>query len=104
MLNINIFNPSLFKKYSFIKGVGLYGSCVKGTNREDSDIDLWIKVEKVKEEELSKLTNELKRKNERIKPLFLTKEKIEFLKKEDTVFYYSLVFGSIILYGEEIEV
>jgi predicted nucleotidyltransferase len=84
--------------------VGLYGSCVKGTNIEDSDIDLWVKIKKVKEEELSKLTNELKRKDERIKPLFLTKEKIEVFKKEDIVFYYSLVFGSITLYGEEIEV
>ncbi len=104
LLNINIFNPALFKKYPFIEGVGLYGSCVKGTNIEDSDIDLWVKIKKVKEEELSKLTNELKRKDERIKPLFLTKEKIEVFKKEDIVFYYSLVFGSITLYGEEIEV
>lgn len=104
LLNVNIFNPYIFKKYPFIEGVGLYGSCAKGTNKEDSDIDLWIKVKKINEVELSKLTNELKRKNEKIKPLFLTKEKIEKLKKEDNVFYHSLVFGSIILYGEEIEV
>ncbi|MBW2991057.1 nucleotidyltransferase domain-containing protein, partial [Candidatus Woesearchaeota archaeon] len=39
LLNINTFNPSLFKKYSFIKGIGLYGSYTKGTNKEDSDID-----------------------------------------------------------------
>ena len=84
--------------------VGLiFGSCAKGTNREDSDIDLWIKVKKTKEAELSKLTNVLKRKSERIKPLFLTKDKIEALKKEDTVFFHSLVFGSIIIYGEKIE-
>ncbi|MBW2990648.1 hypothetical protein KY348_03000, partial [Candidatus Woesearchaeota archaeon] len=64
----------------------------------------WIKIKKTNETELSKLTNELKRKNEKIKPLYLTKEKIENLKKEDKIFYCSLIFGSIILYGEEIEV
>lgn len=103
LLNINNINPSIFKKYPFIEALGIFGSCTKGTNKEDSDIDLWIKVKKTKEEELSELTNVLKRKSERIKPLFLTKEKIEVLKKEDTVFYHSLVFGSIIIYGEEIE-
>jgi predicted nucleotidyltransferase len=103
LLNINNINPSIFKKYSFIEALGIFGSCTKGTNKEDSDIDLWIKVKKTKEAELSELTNVLKRKSERIKPLFLTKEKIEALKKEDTVFYHSLVFGSIIIYGEEIE-
>ena len=104
LLNINIFNMSLFKKYPFVEGVGLYGSCTNGTNKEDSDIDLWIKIKKIEEVKLSKLTNELKRKNEKIKILFLTQEKIKKLKKEDTLFYHSLVFGSILLYGEEIEV
>jgi predicted nucleotidyltransferase len=104
MLILNSFNPDLFKKYKFIKGVGLYGSCAKGTNIRDSDIDLWIKIEKTKEAELAKLTNELKRKYEKIKPIFLTKEKINILKEKDAVFYYSLALGSIVIYGEEIEV
>ena len=104
MLTLNNFNPNLFKKYRFVKGVGLYGSCAKGTNIKGSDIDLWIKIEKTKEAELAKLTNELKRRYEEIKPIFLTKEKINILKEKDPVFYYSLVFGSIIIYGEEIEV
>src|SRR4030042_3924722 len=56
LLNISIFNASFFRKYSFIKGVGLYGSCAKGTNNEESDIDLWLKVTEMKETELSKLT------------------------------------------------
>ncbi len=103
-LNVNQIKPSFFKKYSFIEGVGLYGSCSKGTNREDSDIDLWIKVKKTDEANLARLKNELKRKNNKIMPLFLTKDKINKLKKEDNIFYNSLFFGSVLLYGKGIEV
>jgi len=104
LFNINQFKPSFFKKYPFIEGVGLYGSSVKGTNNEDSDIDLWIKVKKIDELRLAQLTNALKRKNNKIKPLFLTDEKIKKLKKDDTIFYNSLIFGSIVLYGGEVEI
>jgi predicted nucleotidyltransferase len=62
IFNINQFKPSFFKKYPFIEGVGLYGSCVKGTNTEDSDIDLWIKLKKIDELKLAQLTNALKKK------------------------------------------
>ncbi|MBU4501225.1 MAG: nucleotidyltransferase domain-containing protein [Nanoarchaeota archaeon] len=103
MLNLENFNTKIFKKYNFIKSVGLYGSFVKGKNTEESDIDLWILIEKTKEENLAKLTNDLKKKYKDAKPLYLTKEKLKILKKEDTIFYYSLFFGSIIIYGEELE-
>jgi predicted nucleotidyltransferase len=103
LLVLNNFDLGLFKRYKFIRGAGIYGSCSKGTNTEGSDIDLWIKVKKTKEIELARLTNELKEIGN-IKPLFLTDEKITLLKREDKVFYHSLVFGSINLYGEEIEI
>lgn len=54
--------------------------------------------------ELAKLSNELNRYYKNLNPLFLTKEKIEMLKKEDSLFYHSLIFGSINLYGEELEI
>lgn len=103
MLNLENFDTKIFKKYDFIKSVGLYGSFTKGKNTEESDIDLWILMEKTKEEYLAKLTNDLKKKYKNIKPLYLTEEKLKILKKEDTVFYYSLVFGSITIYGDELE-
>ena len=103
LLNLNIFDNNFFKKYRFVKSAGLYGSFVKGTNNEDSDTDLWIFVEKTNDENLAKLTNELQKKFGNIKPLYLTKEKIILLKKEDMIFYYSLIFGSIVVYGDEIE-
>lgn len=104
LLILNSFNPRLFEKYKFVKGVGLYGSCAKGKNVKGSDIDLWIKIKKAKEVELAKLTSELERRYEEIKPLFLTEEKVKVLKDKDPVFYHSLLFGSIIVYGEEIEI
>ena len=103
LLNLNMFDNNLFKKYRFVRSAGLYGSLVKGANDENSDIDLWISVENAKEENLAKLTADLKRKFGNVKPLYLTKEKIRLLKKNDAVFHHSLIFGSIVIYGDGIE-
>ena len=102
LLNLDDFDTNTFKKFKFVKGTGVYGSFVKGKNTEESDIDLWILIV-AREEDLAKLSNKLKKKYGNIKPLYLTKKKIKILKKEDVVFYHSLVFGSINVYGEEIE-
>jgi len=102
LFNLIQFSTLNFKKYPFVKGTGLYGSCVKGDNIEESDIDIWIKIETRNEEKLARFTSDLKKRFRKISPLYLTKEKLEVLKKEDLLFYYSLVFGSIKLYGEDI--
>ena len=99
LLNIKNIDTNIFKRLSFVQAVGLYGSCAKGENTEDSDIDLWIKVSNVSEEKLATLTSKLNKATKNIKPLFLTDKKIEKAKKEDPLFYHSLVFGSIVLYG-----
>lgn len=101
LFNIKNVNPKIFKKYPFIKSVGLYGSCAKGENTDDSDVDLWIKIGEASEERQAVLTSELNKKIKNVKILFLTDKKIEKLKKEDKLFYYSLVFGSIIIYGDK---
>ena len=101
LLNIKSINLNIFKKFPFVRSVGLYGSCAKGENTEDSDIDLWIKVNSINEEKLASLTSRLNKEIRNIKPLFLTDKKIEKAKKDDPLFYHSLVFGSIILYGGE---
>lgn len=103
LLNLTGFNSEIFKRYKFVRSAGLYGSFVKGENTMESDIDLWVLIEKAREENVAKLTSELKRTYGNIKPLYLTREKLAVLKKEDTVFYYSIVFGSITIYGEKIE-
>ncbi len=101
LLNIKNIGLSIFKRFPFVQSAGLYGSCAKGENTEDSDIDIWIKVSNASEEKLASLTSKLNRKIKNIKPLFLTDKKIKKVKKEDSLFYHSLVFGSILLYGRK---
>jgi predicted nucleotidyltransferase len=101
LLNIRKMPILPFKKYPFVKSAGLYGSCAKGENNEESDIDLWVKVDDVGEEKLASLLSELNKKLEKLKLLFLTDKKIEKLKTEDELFYYSLAFGSITIYGDK---
>ena len=102
LFNLRLFTEFNFGKYSFVRGAGIYGSCAKGENTEDSDIDIWIKIDKTDERELAKVTGSLKKLSGRISPLYLSREKLETLKKEDPPFYNSIVHGSIKLYGEDL--
>jgi len=101
LFNLQRIPGSLFKKYKFIEAVGLYGSCAKGENTVDSDVDLWIKVKEAKEEELAHLTTEVKKKIKNVKPIYLTEDKLAQIKKKDIPFYHSLFFGSILICGEK---
>ena len=100
LLNITSIDAGIFKKFDFIEAAGLYGSCAKGENTDDSDVDLWIKIKEASDEKVAPLTALLNKKVKNIKPLFLTTAKIEKMKKDDELFYHSLSFGSIVLYGE----
>jgi predicted nucleotidyltransferase len=104
MLNILKINTGIFKKHSFVKAAGLYGSCVKGTNTRDSDVDLWIKIDSASDREVADLTSKLREKIENVKILILDDKKLETLMEKDTVFYHSLFFGSIVIYGQEDEI
>ena len=102
LFNLRLFTEFKFGKYSFVRGAVIYGSCAKGENTEDSDIDIWIKIDKTDERELAKVTGSLKKLSGRISPLYLSEEKLEVLRGEDPIFYSSIVHGSIKLYGEDI--
>lgn len=99
LFNIQAINSAIFKKYGFVEAVGLYGSCAKGENTEDSDVDIWLKIKDVGDAKIAPLTTEINKKIKNAKVLFLTVPKVEKMKKDDELFYHSLVFGSIILYG-----
>ncbi len=101
LINIKNIDVKIFKKYPFIVSAGLYGSHAKGENTEDSDVDLWLRIKEEKEEKLASLTSELNKKIKNVKPLFLTDKKITTLKEKDRLFYHSLAFGSIVLYGDK---
>jgi predicted nucleotidyltransferase len=101
ILNLMGIDPRIFKKYPFVESVGLYGSCAKGENHEDSDVDLWIKIEAVSEEKQAVLISEIRKKINKVKVLLLTKKRLGKIREEDNVFYNSLFFGSITIYGDE---
>ena len=100
LLNITGIDTGIFRKFNFVEAVGLYGSCAKGENTDESDVDLWIKVKDVGDGKAASLTALMNKKIKNAKPLFLTTKKIEKMKKEDILFYHSLSFGSIVLYGD----
>jgi len=84
------------------KGMGIYGGWAKGTNDENSDIDLWILVQRPLDDlESGKvrqaLENRLARK---VDLIFLTNEKIRQLKEKNPNLYYSL-YHSLSLWGAE---
>jgi predicted nucleotidyltransferase len=100
---LNSLNPAVFKKRQFINGAGVYGSCARGENKADSDIDIWVRVSKASDLEFARFTNEMMEQNAEIKILFLTDEKLRVLKEKDSLFYSSLLYGSIVIYGENVE-
>ena len=100
LLNITGIDAGIFKKFDFVEAVGLYGSCAKGENTDESDVDIWVKVKDASDEKAASLTAVMNKKIKNVKPLFLTTKKIEKMKKDDELFYHSLSFGSIILYGD----
>src|SRR3989338_7327489 len=100
LLNITGIDAGIFKKFDFVEAVGLYGSCAKGENTDESDVDIWVKVKDVSDEKAASLTAVMNKIIKNVKPLFLTTKKIEKMKKDDELFYHSLSFGSIVLYGE----
>ncbi|MEM7825891.1 MAG: nucleotidyltransferase domain-containing protein [Candidatus Aenigmatarchaeota archaeon] len=103
ILKANIIKEA--KKIESLKGIGIYGSWVNGTNYEDSDLDIWIKTEKyISQEEIAKFSEKIRQKlKKNVQILVLTPEKINKIKKEDPIFFYSLVFNSLVLYGESVE-
>ena len=99
LLNINGLDTRIFRRYPFIKAVGLYGSCSKGENTEDSDVDMWIRLGETTENKKAALAVQLRKKIRNVKLLFLSSEKIRELRAKDELFYHALSFGSITLYG-----
>lgn len=100
LLNVKNIDISIFSKHPFVVAAGLYGSCARGENTVDSDVDLWVRVKDVEETKIASLTSEINIKIKNAKILLLSDKRLEKIRKEDTMFYYSLAFGSIILYGD----
>ena len=88
----------------WMEGLGFYGSFASGKNREDSDIDVWVRVTKHPgEKEIARFEREISEETGKIvHVLVLTPERLERLKKDDIIFYCELK-NSVVVWGEGIE-
>ncbi|MCX6768636.1 MAG: nucleotidyltransferase domain-containing protein [Candidatus Micrarchaeota archaeon] len=98
LFNVSAFEPGLFA-HPFVKAAGLYGSWAKGTNTMESDVDIWVRVEGAKTDEMASMQRRIVDEFPKAKVLFLDDEKIKSIREKNPLFYNSLVFGSIIMYG-----
>lgn len=98
LFNVSAFEPGLFAA-PFVKAAGLYGSWAKGTNTTESDVDIWVRVEGAKTDDLASMQRRIVDAFPRAKVLFLDGEKISGMREKNPLFYHSLAFGSIMLYG-----
>lgn len=91
--------------YDFVKEVKpyaseivLYGSCAKGENNEDSDIDIFIKTEyKAK---VRKIVNKYRIREDKLKAVILDPLEIASSKKSDEVFYNEIRKGIVLWKGK----
>lgn len=105
MINVMSLDVSPLKRIPGLEGVGVFGSCANGMNREESDIDLWVKVDKSVDVDIAALASrQMKEKMKRnVQLLILDPEKLAQLKEEDPIFFYSLIYGSVVLYGKSLQ-
>jgi predicted nucleotidyltransferase len=89
---------------NWMESLGVYGSFALGENKEDSDVDIWVKVSKHPgEREVARVERELSNElGKRAHILLLTQERLNRLKKDDFIFYCELK-NSIVIWGEGIE-
>lgn len=101
LLNVDLVLAA-FKKPSWARGIGMYGSWAEGSNTDESDLDLFvfsgtlpsgIKVAEL-ERDVSRALNV------EVHILALTPEKIAAMKKSDDPFYQSFIKQSILLEGD----
>lgn len=108
LINMNkIVDAGVIKKIGKLDviGAGIYGSWASGKNNQESDIDIWIKPrEKIKEADIATVSRQIRESlNANPQILVLDSDRIKQLKMNNMVFYHSLIFGSIQIFGEPLE-
>jgi len=108
MLNINkLVSSGAIKKLKKLRvaGAGIYGSWANGTNSSESDVDIWVKpYAELHETKIAGVLREIRNSIDANPQLIvLNKSRVEQLKGDNPVFYYSLLYGSLQLFGERIE-
>ncbi|MFH1448245.1 MAG: nucleotidyltransferase domain-containing protein [Candidatus Micrarchaeota archaeon] len=84
-----------------VKGIGIYGSWASGTNLEDADLDIWLKIEKEPaDENMAKMRKKLEKKlGIPVDIVIATPERLKHFQEKSDSFYFSLYHGRI-LWGE----
>ncbi|MFA4640709.1 nucleotidyltransferase family protein [Pyrococcus kukulkanii] len=80
----------------------MYGSFSRGENKEGSDVDIWIYTQEEDMIRVAKFQRKLRDTLKREVNLLVLTPKNRKTKKEDPIFYYSLIYGSIIIWGENL--
>ncbi|WP_297471278.1 nucleotidyltransferase domain-containing protein [Thermococcus sp.] len=104
-LNFMVIYPKLIAlKKDWIVSLGIYGSFARGENKPESDLDVWAFTKKPGISKSAKLKRELERAVGReVNLLVLTPNRLRALRENDPVFYYSLVYGSMVIWGESLD-
>ena len=91
-------------KEDWVLALGVYGSFARGENTDKSDLDVWILVEKPSILKTASLQRKIETATGReVDLLVLTPKRVKALRENDPVFYYSLAYGSMIIWGESLE-
>ncbi|MDV3103348.1 MULTISPECIES: nucleotidyltransferase domain-containing protein [Thermococcus] len=91
-------------KEDWIISLGVYGSFARGENRPESDLDVWVFTKKPGISRSAKLKRAIELAVGReVNLLLLTSNRLNALRENDPVFYYSLVYGSLIIWGEPLD-
>ena len=91
-------------KEDWIISLGVYGSFARGENRPESDLDVWVFTKNPGISRSARLKREIELAVGReVNLLLLTPKRLNALRENDPVFYYSLVYGSLVIWGDPLD-
>lgn len=93
-MNILKISPLIKNLKKVSKRVILYGSCAKGTDTEESDIDLFILTEN--KEKVKEFINKFRFRTRKISPLIKTSTEFISIKVKDKTLYSSINKGLVL--------
>ena len=104
-LNFMFLYPKLSSlKKDWTVSLGVYGSFARGENRPESDLDVWVFTKKPGISRSARLKREIELAVGReVNLLLLTPNRLKALRENDPVFYYSLVYGSLVMWGDPLD-
>ncbi|MBI5035829.1 hypothetical protein HZC09_00655 [Candidatus Micrarchaeota archaeon] len=91
------------RRFRKATGIGVYGSWAAGTNVENADLDLWLKMQlEPGDLEIARARKEAeKRIGAPVDFTIATPERLERFREKSDAFYFSLYHG-ILLWGEDL--